>query len=64
MVPSMLRRFRTISAEERAEKTLKLEEAEAERDIVEAIRAEVAAAAKVGVRNTKEEAKHSPKDKL
>lgn len=47
LVPSMLRRFRTISAEERAEKTLQLEEAEGERDMVEAIRAGVAAAAKV-----------------
>lgn len=46
-MPSMLRRFRTISAEERAEKTLRLEEAEGERDMVEAIRAGVAAAAKV-----------------
>lgn len=46
-MPSMLRRFRTISAEERAQKTLRLEEAEGERDMVEAIRAGVAAAAKV-----------------
>ncbi|CAM9385522.1 unnamed protein product, partial [Ectocarpus sp. 12 AP-2014] len=46
LVPSVLRRFRTMTPEERAQQTLKMEEQEAERDLVEAIRAGVAAAAK------------------
>lgn len=37
-----------MSPEERAQRTLKMEEIEAERDLVEGIRAGVAAAAKVG----------------
>lgn len=47
LIPSMLRRFRSMSREERAQQTLKMEELEAERDLVEGIRAGVAAAAKV-----------------
>lgn len=46
-MPSILRRFRTMTPEERAERSVKMEELEAERDLVESIRAGVAAAAKV-----------------
>lgn len=46
-MPSILRRFRTMTPEERARQTIKMEELEAERDLVEGIRAGVAAAAKV-----------------
>ena len=46
-MPSVLKRFRTTSAEERAERGRKMEDVEAERDIVESIRADVANAAKV-----------------
>lgn len=47
LVPSILRRFRTMTPEERDQQTMKMEELEAERDLVEGIRAGVAAAAKV-----------------
>lgn len=47
LIPSMLRRFRTVTPEEREAKTLIMEEREAERDLVESIRTGVAAAAKV-----------------
>lgn len=47
LMPSMLRRFRTMNANERAQRTQEMEEMEAERDLVEGIRAGVAAAAKV-----------------
>lgn len=43
----MLRRFRTVTLDERAERTRLLEEIEAERDLIENVRAGVAAAAKV-----------------
>lgn len=46
-MPSMLRRFRTMNAKERAQRTQEMEEIEAERDLVEGIRAGIAAAAKV-----------------
>lgn len=46
-MPSILRRFRTLTPEERAQQSIKMEEVEAERDLVESIRAGVAAAAKV-----------------
>lgn len=49
-MPSILRRFRTMNAKERAQRTQEMEEMEemeAERDLVEGIRAGIAAAAKV-----------------
>lgn len=46
-MPSMLRPFRTVSPEAREAQTKIMEEMEAERDLVEAVRAGVAAAAKV-----------------
>lgn len=47
IVPSILRQYRTICPEERSAANRQLEDMEAERELVEAIRAGVAAAAKV-----------------
>lgn len=52
-MPSMLRPFRTVSLKEREAQTTKMEETEVERDLVEVIRAGVAAAAKVILKRLK-----------